>query len=115
MFKVTREAPAPTISREPRFQPGPARKAVVFAPDTETTAVLIRNLQQFNVEPTRDGRLQLDELLDPPPHFVFIDIDKVEEFRDRLSSFAKQDEFSKVSFARLSLRPCPETDYVPCV
>jgi hypothetical protein len=87
----------------------------VFAPDTETTAVLIRNLQQFNVEPTRDGRLQLDELLDPAPHFVFIDIDKVEEFRHRLSSFAKQGEFSKVSFARLSLRPCPETDYVPCV
>ncbi|KAJ9096765.1 hypothetical protein QFC21_005035 [Naganishia friedmannii] len=99
MFKVTRERVAPTtIPREPRFQPGPPRRAVVFAPETETIAVLIRNLRYFNVEASRDNRLQLDELLEPPPHFVFIDIDKVEEFRDRLGSFARQSELSKLVY-----------------
>ncbi|KAJ9113617.1 hypothetical protein QFC22_005925 [Naganishia vaughanmartiniae] len=98
MFKVPREKTAPTPRKEPKFQPGAARKAIVFAPDIETTAVLMRNLQQFNVETSRDSRLQLDELLEPSPHFVIIDIDKVDEFKDRLGSFAKQGEFSKLVY-----------------
>ncbi|KAJ9105540.1 hypothetical protein QFC19_003522 [Naganishia cerealis] len=97
VVKVKREVDG-SITKEPRFPAGSARTAIVFAPDTGTTDVLTRNLRQFNVEARRDGRLELNELLDPPPHFVFIDIENVEDSCDRLRSFAKQSEFSKLVY-----------------
>lgn len=95
MFKVKRESKAEN-STEQGFKPGPARRAVLLAPKSETSDVLIRNLSLFNVETRMISELDVQQPLNPSPHFIIIDIENVDSIRKRMDGIKKWGEANKV-------------------
>lgn len=88
---------------EQYFRPGPPRRGVLYAPRKETSEVLVRNLRQFNIATEIISEHNVSDLLEPPPHFLIIDIDNVADMREKLSSIRSWGQAHKVSGKKLPM------------
>jgi hypothetical protein len=91
MFKSKRE-PALNGTASAAFPPGPERRAVLLAPESETGAVLRRNLELFNIRTRRvDAGQEAGDA-----QFVVVDVEDVGAMRGRVEELKQWGKTHKV-------------------
>lgn len=105
MFKSKRE-PTPTTANgdalvSAGFVPGPERRAVLLAPESETGAVLRRNLELFNI---RTRRVDSVEGVEGGTQFVVVDVEDVSGMKGRVDELKSLGKAHKVCTPPRSLR-----------